>query len=408
MPYGAVTTIDTPDAAAIRKVALIKLGAVTHSTDMDQRYVPLPFTTQAGSVTATGPANANIAPPGPYMLVVVDAAGVPSVAKMVSVSAAAPPPPVAPTVSITQPSAGASFTAPATVSIAANAADADGSIAKVEFFNGTTRLGEDTTAPYTYSWTGVAQGSYSLTAKATDNSASSTTSAAVSITVGAAPPPPPPPPGGGLVGAWGFGEASGTTVADSSGRANTGTLGGATRTTSGKFGGALSFDGVNDWVTVADSASLDLSTRGTLEAWIAPTVTSGWRTALMKERSGGLAYALYAHTPSNAPNSEVATTTAEESITATAPLALNTWTHLAVTWDGTTQRLYLNGVLNASRTLSGTLINTTGALRFGGNGVWGEWFSGRLDEIRICNRALTASEIQTDMTTPVATAAFGT
>ena len=52
--------------------------------------------------------------------------------------------------------------------------------------------------------------------------------------------------------------------------------------------------------------------------------------------------------------------------------------------------------------MSGTLVNSAGALRFGGNNVWAEWFTGRLDEIRIYNRALTQAELQTDMATPVA------
>ncbi|MDB5262891.1 MAG: C-terminal target protein [Adhaeribacter sp.] len=96
--------------------------------------------------------------------------------------------PVPPTVSITAPTTGASYTAPATISITANATDADGTISKVEFFQGTTKLGEDLTAPYAYSWTGVAAGSYSLTAKATDNTGQVTTSAAVSISVNASVP----------------------------------------------------------------------------------------------------------------------------------------------------------------------------------------------------------------------------
>jgi hypothetical protein len=72
-----------------------------------------------------------------------------------------------PTVSITSPANGASFIAPATINIAAAADDADGSVTKVEFFHETTKLGEDLTAPYEYSWSGVAAGSYSITAKAT-------------------------------------------------------------------------------------------------------------------------------------------------------------------------------------------------------------------------------------------------
>ena len=97
--YGSGFQIDTPDAAAIRKVALVRLGAVTHSVNMEQRYVPLTFTAGAGALTATAPANANIAPPGVYMLFITDANGVPSVSKMVTVSTTAPDtsPPTAPT-----------------------------------------------------------------------------------------------------------------------------------------------------------------------------------------------------------------------------------------------------------------------------------------------------------------------
>jgi len=90
---------------------------------------------------------------------------------------------VAPVVSLTAPAAGAVFTAPATVSITATASDSDGSVAKVEFFNGATKLGEDTSSPYAYTWNGVAAGSYSLTAKATDNLGATATTSAATITV---------------------------------------------------------------------------------------------------------------------------------------------------------------------------------------------------------------------------------
>ncbi len=90
-----------------------------------------------------------------------------------------------PTVSLTSPTNGATFTAPATVSLAATAQDTDGTITKVEFFQGATKLGEDTTSPYTLTWTNVPAGSYSLTAKATDNGGAVAISSAVSITVNA-------------------------------------------------------------------------------------------------------------------------------------------------------------------------------------------------------------------------------
>ena len=94
-------------------------------------------------------------------------------------------PVVPPTVTLTAPTAAYTGMAPATVSFSATASDADGSITKVEFFQGTTKVGEDTTgpSPYTFDWTGVAVGTYSLTAKATDNVGATTTSTAVSITV---------------------------------------------------------------------------------------------------------------------------------------------------------------------------------------------------------------------------------
>lgn len=88
-----------------------------------------------------------------------------------------------PTVAITAPSNNATFTAPATLSISSNASDSDGSIAKVDFYNGTTLLGSDNTAPYTFSWANVAAGTYSLTVRATDDRGAVATSAAVNVTV---------------------------------------------------------------------------------------------------------------------------------------------------------------------------------------------------------------------------------
>ena len=94
-----------------------------------------------------------------------------------------PPANQLPVVSLTSPTNNATFTAPATVSIAAAASDADGTISKVEFYNGSTLLFSDATSPYSYSWTNVAAGSYIITAKAYDNLNAITTSTAANITV---------------------------------------------------------------------------------------------------------------------------------------------------------------------------------------------------------------------------------
>ena len=94
---------------------------------------------------------------------------------------------VAPTVRITSPLNGAIYSEPATITIAADASDADGAITKVEFFQGATKLGEALSAPYTFTWANVVIGAYSLTAQAADNQGAVTTSSAVSVTVNALP-----------------------------------------------------------------------------------------------------------------------------------------------------------------------------------------------------------------------------
>jgi hypothetical protein len=187
--YGASFEITTPNAASIQKVGLMRLGSQTHSVEMEQRYVPLSFTRGTGTLTANVPANVNTAVPGVYMLFIVDSAGVPSVAKMVNLDSAAPPPPPPPppnqppTVSLTSPSNAASFTLPVTIPLAATAADVDGHVTKVEFFRGTTKLGEVTTAPYARQWTPSSPGTYTLTAIATDNAGATTTSSPRTIRI---------------------------------------------------------------------------------------------------------------------------------------------------------------------------------------------------------------------------------
>lgn len=106
------------------------------------------------------------------------------------ISVTVKPPNVAPTVSLTSPTSGATFTAPANITVSANASDSDGTISKVEFYNGATLIGTSTTAPYSVTWNSVAAGNYTLTARATDNSGTTTTSAGVSITVKAPNVPP--------------------------------------------------------------------------------------------------------------------------------------------------------------------------------------------------------------------------
>src|SRR5436309_2719468 len=105
-----------------------------------------------------------------------------------------PPPNAPPTVAITSPVNGAGFTAPATIAVSVSAADSDGFVSRVDFYSGATLLASDASSPYEFSWNNVPAGSYSLTARAIDNSGAGTTSSAVTVTVSGAPPPPAVPP----------------------------------------------------------------------------------------------------------------------------------------------------------------------------------------------------------------------
>jgi hypothetical protein len=105
-------------------------------------------------------------------------------------TAAPPPPNQPPSVSLTAPSNGAAYTAPAAIDIAAAATDADGSVASVEFYAGSTSLFTSTTAPYTFTWQNAPAGTYLLTAVARDDRGAQTTSAALQVTVN--PPNQPP------------------------------------------------------------------------------------------------------------------------------------------------------------------------------------------------------------------------
>ena len=83
--YASNFFVGTPDGATIASVALIRTGAVTHFFDQNERYLPLIFTQTTGGLTVTAPVNANLAPPGYYMLFIVNNAGVPSAAPFVQV-----------------------------------------------------------------------------------------------------------------------------------------------------------------------------------------------------------------------------------------------------------------------------------------------------------------------------------
>lgn len=207
----------------------------------------------------------------------------------------------------------------------------------------------------------------------------------------------------GLIAAYSFDEGSGTTVTDLSGNGHHGTISSATWTSAGKYGRALAFNGTNALVNVPDAPALRLTTGMTLAAWVNPsTVLSSWRTVIYK---GNDNYFLNAFSPSSArpAGGGIFSGTITEAY-GTSALTANSWTHLALTYDGASLRLYVNGIQVRSVARSGNIATSSNPLQIGGDSrFYGQWFAGLIDEVRIYNRSLSAAEIQEDMSTPLGT-----
>jgi hypothetical protein len=230
------------------------------------------------------------------------------------------------------------------------------------------------------------------------DTASQTTSCSATVTV------TPFAPGA----SFGFEEASGTTVLDSSGNQNHGTFNatnGPQRTTAGRFGKAMVFDGIDDLITVANSSSLNLTNAMTLMAWVKVNNQTGWRNILMKQNGNDLAYAMYANDNASAlgePGGYVNIGGVTRSVGGTEGALQNRWMHVAVTYGGGSLKMYINGVLNRTLAVTGNLPVTSGPLWLGGDQVWlDEFFSGVMDEVRILGVTLSEADVRTLMRTPV-------
>ncbi|WP_295625105.1 Ig-like domain-containing protein [uncultured Nitrosomonas sp.] len=183
--YGDSFSVDTPDAATISKVTMLKIASVTHAFNQSQVISDLSFSQTAGGLSITAPPNPNVASPGYYMLFILNGSGVPSVAKFVNIG-----PGPKPTVSISAPANGS--TVAGSVTLSANASD-DIGVSGVQFkLDGTNIGAEDTTSPYTITMdsTAVADGPHTITAVARDADGNTTTSPGVDITVNNANPLP--------------------------------------------------------------------------------------------------------------------------------------------------------------------------------------------------------------------------
>jgi hypothetical protein len=222
----------------------------------------------------------------------------------------------------------------------------------------------------------------------------------------AAPPACPPTLLDGLVGHWRLDDGAGSTVAvDSSGNGNDGVVHGLDATTAwvaGRSQGALDMAHVG-WVQIAPARSINaILQRVTVAAWIYLDGTIGpdiFATAL--SRQIGTSEDQYYHLSllfDGRPTQFITTSDGYVAPAAPEPVSRGTWNHLATAYDGAMVRLYVNGAEVASAPLTGTFAPDTTPVILGGNGnnasgVPTELFPGRLDELMLYGRALSADEI---------------
>jgi concanavalin A-like lectin/glucanase superfamily protein/subtilase family protein/peptidase inhibitor I9 len=203
------------------------------------------------------------------------------------------------------------------------------------------------------------------------------------------------------VAAYSFDEGSGTTASDSAG-SHDGTVEGASWTSSGKYGSALDFDGTNDLVSAADANELDLTGAFTLEAWVRPDALSSWTPVIAKGEnpgSGTSGYLLDAQS-FDKPAGWVVKSGSTAGVIATSALPTGSWSHLALSYDGAKLRIYVGGVLKATKS-TGSAGASAAKLRIGHNQTLGTYFNGLIDEVRLYDEALSENQIQADRDTGV-------
>jgi hypothetical protein len=225
-----------------------------------------------------------------------------------------------------------------------------------------------------------------------------TTATSIVLAAGAnaqAPPPclPPPP---NMVSWW-----AGDGNADDIVGGNNGTLQGGATFAAGEVAQAFSFNGVNDFVRIPASSSLQPATI-TLDAWIKPQVFANYQKIISKDFRGdgswNYPYASYIlDLTNNAPAAHITINGALTDCISPEAVPMGSFTHVAATYDGTALRIYQNGILKNTTSAVGTITygNLTD-LALGTRSPYtpDEGVTGLIDEIEIFNRALSASEIQ--------------
>jgi hypothetical protein len=202
----------------------------------------------------------------------------------------------------------------------------------------------------------------------------------------------------GIIGHWKLNDGTGTVAVDSSGNGNDGTLMGDPQWVQGKMGGALDFDGVGDYVNCGNAAILGDMDEITVAGWLTIRSTpTAWASVVAK---GENAWRLSANNTATSfhfgitwyqnPNYSVNGATA---------IGFNEWHHVAGTFDGTTLRIYLDGVLDGSVATTLTIGTAATNMLISENPeATNRYWNGLIDDVRVYNRALTQAEIQFIMT----------
>ena len=179
---------------------------------------------------------------------------------------------------------------------------------------------------------------------------------------------------------WLFNENSGTTAEDTSPNSNHGSFSGA-QWGVGKVGSGLSFDGVDDYVAIADNPSLDITGNLTVEAWVKPLDTSNWNTIVSRDEYGRRLLL--------APNGNVQTDFGGTiQTTTTSPIKGGEWNHIVYTSNGTASTIYVNGVAVLSGNGGADFSSSNNV--FIGKTIGGYYpFDGVIDKVALYQRTLS-------------------